>query len=361
MDVYRNVFYSKMKIWETEAKALAESDVKVHLEFDPKIYRQKLARNSYLDLPIWGLSPEMERMMYKDLVGFDLSFDSGILNWRYVLSLILQCYGEDDDILGTEKWEKENSEKGDMRRWIGDHENMWFLPKYVLLVNSVVEDLHSILFPRGNKKYGPLSSPSLFLAAANQAGDIEPRCFSSVDDLTYMFYFPIDEDISSIKLGIWKESVSTMCAMQGALERCSHLPKVLSRSLKEKPIAMTEIQVGHGNLIVMDSRLLNVRIKSTFPTLCVLWTASSRRKNNPPIDLVVEMETNVLVLKGLYKKYFCTGICNIFIYETDLKFIFITQKIPAWTFSEAMMAILTMTMQMKKEEKKTKKEMKMMK
>jgi hypothetical protein len=201
-DVLRNVFYSKMKTWETEAKSLAESDVKVHLEFSPKIYRQNLARNSFLDLRIRGLSPEMERLMYRDLVGFDLAFDSGVFNWRYVLSLILQCYGEDDDILGTEKWEEENSEKGDMRRWIGDHENMWFLPKYVLLVNSVVQDLHSILFPRGNKKYGPLSSPSLFLAAANQAGDIEPRCFSSVDDLTYMFYFPIDEDISSIKLGI---------------------------------------------------------------------------------------------------------------------------------------------------------------
>jgi hypothetical protein len=125
-----------------------------------------------------------------------------------------------------------------------------------------------------------------------------------------MFYFPGDDDLDPIKFGIWKESVAIMSAMQGALERCSHLPKLLAHPLKKDPIKMTEIQVGVGNLLVMDSRILNARLDSESPTLCVLCSASCKRRNNASIDLIVEFETNVLVLKKLYRKYFSKGYSN---------------------------------------------------
>ena len=126
-----------------------------------------------------------------------------------------------------------------------------------------------------------------------------------------MFFFPGDSENAPLELGIWEESVATICAMQGALERASHIPKILTKSLKEQPMKMKKIQVGLDNLIVMDSRLLNVRIQSKSPTLCVVWTASSKSKVNCTTDLVMDFKDNVIVLKPLYKKYFCQGIFTV--------------------------------------------------
>jgi len=282
------------------------------MEFSAKTYRQNLARNSFLDLPIHGLLEQFERMVYEDVTQSDYGEDASTFNWTIAFANILQLYVENEEILVQEKWDAENSEKPNVNRWIGDTDSMWFFPKYVLLLDKVVQELHATLFPPANRKYGRLSSPSLFLAGAEEEGDPQPRCFSSVDDLTYLFYFPGHDALDSIKFGIWKESVAIMSAMQGALERCSHLPKLLTRPLKEEPVKMTEIQVGRGNLLVMDSRLLNARLDSENPTLCVLWSASTKSKsrNNAPIDLIVELDTNVLVLKKLYRKYFSKGNSN---------------------------------------------------
>jgi len=95
--------------------------------------------------------------------------------------------------------------------------------------------------------------------------------------------------------------------MQGALERCSHLPTFMT---KNTPLKMTRIEVGNGNVIIMDSRTLNVRIESEGPTLYVLWTANSKSRSNPNNNLVLEKKANIFVLKSQFKKYVSKGNYN---------------------------------------------------
>ena len=178
------------------------------------------------------------------------------------------------------------------------------------MVGAAVQNLHSSLFPVTNKKYGKLSQPKIFLAGPNAAGDIEPRCSSATDELTYLFHFPCDSSIDQLQLGIWTESVSTMSAMQGALERCSHLPPIFTRSLTVTPLKMTKIEVGQCNVIIMDSRTLTLRIASKGPTLYVVWTAKSKSRSNPNNNLILDKKTNFFELKSQFKKYVSKGNYN---------------------------------------------------
>ena len=75
---------------------------------------------------------------------------------------------------------------------------------------------------------------------------------------------------------------------------------------------MTKIEVGNGNVIIMDSRTLNVRIESEGPTLYVLWTAKSKSRSNPNNNLVLEKKANIFVLKSQFKKYVSKGNYNSF-------------------------------------------------
>ena len=307
INMQKKHWFENLKKWEEEAKKLAESDVKIDLDHQPKSYRDKLARNSFLEFPIFGLSAELERILYQDVHKKPLPRDLEDSEWDSMFTEILRLHASNPYILEEGHWEGENEKKPELKRWIGDYANMNYFAKYVTLLDVVVNEVHATLFPPTNKKYGRLTSPSLFLSGCDAASDPEPRCFSTVDDLTYLFYFPGDPDCEPLELGIWKDSVPTICAMQGALERSCPIPKLITSALKDQPMKMTKIQVGLANLIVMDSRLLNVRIQSKSPTLCVLWNASSKSKKIPTNDLVMDFKDNVIVVKRLYKKYFGQG------------------------------------------------------
>jgi hypothetical protein len=316
VDIKRTEWEENMKTWEVDARQTAKSQVSVSLDYEPTIYRHKLARNSFLDLPISGLNEELDRMVYEDLYKHPKPEDLVEFDWISMFVQILKLHALNPLILQLGNWEYEDERSPQIRlgfglRWVGDYTNFNFFAKYVSLLNAVVNDLHGALFPSKNKKFGALTSPNLFLSDCDAASDKEPKCFSTCNDLTYMFFFPGDPKCEPLELGLWKESVATICAMQGALERASHIPKILTKSLKEQPMKMNKIQVGLDNLIVMDSRLLNVRIQSNSPTLCVLWTASSKSKQTCTNDLVMHVKDNVIVLKPLFKKYFCQGIYTL--------------------------------------------------
>ena len=175
------------------------------------------------------------------------------------------------------------------------------------MVSAAVHNLHSTLFPATNKKYGKLSQPNIFLTGPDAPGDTEPRCFSTTDELTYLFYFPCDSTLQPLQFGIWSYSVPTISAMQGALERCSHLPTFMT---KNTPLKMTKIEVGQCNVIIMDSRTLTLRIASKGPTLYVLWTAKSKSRSNPNNNLILDKKQNFFVLKSQFKKYVSKGNYN---------------------------------------------------
>jgi hypothetical protein len=171
--------------------------------------------------------------------------------------------------------------------------------KYVYRVDPVVRKLHALLYASNNRRVSTkLSQPIVHLANASAKADSVPTCFSSSNDIVYIFHFPLDDDVPTY--GIWEGSVAVTCAMQGAMDMAHHLPPCLQNIR----VPMTTIEVGDCGILILDTRTLFARKLLEDSACTIIWTAKGLRPKD--ISLICDHDAGeeMCKLKNAFHRNF---------------------------------------------------------
>jgi hypothetical protein len=190
-------------------------------------------------------------------------------------------------------------EFGASERWCNAVSDMDIFAKYVYRVDPVVRKLHSLLYASNNRRVSTkLSQPIVHLANASAKADSVPTCFSSSNDIVYIFHFPLDDDVPTY--GIWEGSVAVTCAMQGAMDMAHHLPPCLQNIR----VPMTTIEVGDCGILILDTRTLFARKLLEDSACTIIWTAKGLRPKD--ISLICDHDAGeeMCKLKNAYHRNF---------------------------------------------------------
>jgi hypothetical protein len=184
-------------------------------------------------------------------------------------------------------------------RWCNALNDNELFAKYVYRMDPVVQKLHALLFPPSNRRASSkLSQPTIHLAIGDADPDIVPTCFSSANDIVYVFHFPTID--TSPTYGIYEGSVANMCAMQGAMDMCNHLPPCL-QNLR---VPMTNVAVGDYGILILDSRTLFARMQIQEGYCTIVWTAKGLHEKHINLICQKEPEEEIFRLKPAFHKNF---------------------------------------------------------